>query len=808
MENYICIHGHFYQPPRENPWIEAIDLQDAAYPYHDWNRRITAECYAPNIASRILDDQGRIIRLVNNYAKISFNFGPTLFAWLEQKAGNVYNAILEADRLSQEAYSGHGSALAQPFNHMIMPLANHRDKITQVIWGIRDFRHRFKREPEGMWLPEAAVDLETLDTIAEQGIQFTILSPGQAARVRPLKGDEWHDVDGGSIDFRKAYTLTLPSGRSISLFFYCGDIARAVAFENLLDSGEGFASRLFSGFDHEKEEAQLVHIATDGESYGHHHRFGEMALAYALNQIDEEATVSLTNYGEFLENFPPTHEVEIIDRSSWSCSHGIERWRSDCGCQSGAQPAWNQTWRGPLRAALDWLRDSIKPLFEAKASQFLKDPWKARDAYCDVIFDRRRGEVDRFLHDHSLTSLEEEQRVSVLKLLELQRYAMLMYTSCGWFFDELTGIETLQILQYASRVIQLARETAGVTLEKGFLRILKQASSNLEARGNGQRIYKSLVEPKEADLAKICASYAMSSLFEEQNHKTHYYCYSVDLQELRHVEAGRGTLRMGRGRFASEITEEGQAFTFCALHLGDHNLMSAVRIGSSGKEYKTTKTQLLKCFERGDFPEVLRIMNEAFDTFSSLKELFCDDQRKILKRVLMVPLSEAENLYRQLHEPYAPMIRFLRESGMPVPKAFQKASELMVNVDLQRAFEEEKLNHRHIKALLEEAVALNAKVESQTLEYTYRKNLEKVAGRCAVDPEKRAPYRVLSASLNLARRLPFSLNLWTVQNIIYDILQKVYPRVVLRAEKRDKEAESWVRDFRRLCEKLSIRLPQ
>jgi alpha-amylase/alpha-mannosidase (GH57 family) len=807
MDHYICIHGHFYQPPRENPWIEAIDLQDSAYPYHDWNRRITAECYAPNIASRILDDQGRIIRLVNNYGKISFNFGPTLLGWLEHKARNVYEAILEADLQSQATYSGHGSALAQPFNHMIMPLANRQDKVTQVIWGIRDFKHRFQRDPEGMWLPETAVDLETLDIMADQGIQFTILSPGQAARVGPLKGRDWQDVQGGKVDYRMAYSLTLPSGRSISLFFYCGDIARAVAFENLLVSGEDFFRRLLGGFDHEKGGAQLVHIATDGESYGHHHRFGEMALAYALNKIDEEATVSLTNYGEFLELYPPTREVQIINNTSWSCSHGVERWRSDCGCHTGAQPGWNQRWRGPLRASLDWLRDSVKPLFEREASKFLKDPWEARDTYIDVVLDRRREGVDHFLLRFSLTDLREDQRVSVLKLLELQRHAMLMYTSCGWFFDEFTGIETIQVLQYASRVMQLAKETAGAAFEKGFLKRLKRASSNIAEGANGKKIYESRIKPKEADLKRICAYYTMGLLFEEKRHKASYYSYTADIEELRHVEAGRATLIIGKGRFVFKITEESQILAFCALHLGDHNLMSAVQIAPRPKAYKTTKNKLLKCFEGGDFPEVLRMMNEAFETVSSLKNLFYDDQRKILKKVLRVPLSEAESLYRQLYENYAPMIRFFKESGMPVPKIFQRATELMVNADLQHAFEKEKLNHRQIKVLIEEAVALDAEVDSDTLEYTYRKTLEKLAARCAVDPEKRAPYRALLTSLNLARRLPFKLNLWTVQNVVYDIKQKVYPDSLLRAEKGEKQAQSWVRQFRRLCEKLSIYLP-
>ncbi|MCL6482072.1 MAG: DUF3536 domain-containing protein, partial [Firmicutes bacterium] len=375
MERYICIHGHFYQPPRENPWLEAIEQQDSAYPYHDWNERITAECYAPNAASRILDSEGRIVRIVNNYARISFNFGPTLLAWMEQHAQETYRAVLEADRESRERFGGHGSALAQAYNHLIMPLANSRDKRTQIRWGIHDFVHRFGRRPEGMWLPETAVDLETLELMAEQGIRFTILEPGQARRVRPIGGRTWRDVAGGRIDPTTAYRLRLKSGHSICLFFYDGPIARAVAFEGLLARGENFANRLVSAFNDSRSWAQLVHIATDGETYGHHHLYGDMALAYALQYLEEHRLARLTNYGQYLELHPPTQEVEIFENTSWSCAHGVERWRSDCGCNTGGHPGWNQAWRAPLREALDWLRDTLAPRYEKHAGALLRDPW-------------------------------------------------------------------------------------------------------------------------------------------------------------------------------------------------------------------------------------------------------------------------------------------------------------------------------------------------------------------------------------------------------------------------------------------------
>ncbi len=380
MEKYNCIHGHIYQPPRENPWLEDIELQDSAYPYHDWNERVCAECYAPNTASRILDAEGRILRLPNNYAKISFDFGPTLLAWMARKAPEIYEAILAADRVSQKNFSGHGSALAQAYNHMIMPLANRRDKYTQVLWGIQDFSHRFGRPPEGMWLPETAVDLETLDIMAELGIAFTILCPTQAKQVRLLEQGNWMDVSEGRIDPTMAYALNLPSRRRINIFFYDGPISRAVAFEGLLSRGENLAQRLTGAFSDERQWGQLVHIATDGETYGHHQRHGDMALTYALQYLEEYNLARLTNYGEYLEKYPPTHEVEIFENTSWSCGHGVERWRSDCGCNTGSHPGWNQAWRGPLREAMDWLRDELARIYEEQAGGFLNEPWAAREA--------------------------------------------------------------------------------------------------------------------------------------------------------------------------------------------------------------------------------------------------------------------------------------------------------------------------------------------------------------------------------------------------------------------------------------------
>src|SRR5579862_4655889 len=452
------------------------------------------ECYAPNAAARMMDGSDRIEQITNNYSKISFNFGPTLLSWMKDKMPEIHQAILTADNLSQERYGGHGSAIAQVYNHMILPLANARDRYTQVFWGIRDFQSRFGRDPEGMWLSETASDTPSLETLAELGIRFTILSPSQASRVKEIGKRKYRDVNGGQIDPTRPYLMRLPSGRSITLFFYDGPVSRGIAFESLLSSGETLANRLTSAFDDRRQWDQLVHIATDGESYGHHHRHGEMALAYALHHLESNHLARLTNYGQYLETHPHSHEAQIHEKSAWSCVHGVGRWMEDCGCNSGGHPGWNQGWRAPLRHSLDWLRDELAPLFEKKGKELLRDPWAARNAYIDVILDRSDNVLESFFTAQALRQLSEQEKVTTLKLMELQRHAMLMYTSCGWFFDEISGIESVQVVQYAARALQLAREIFGKDLEPGFLDRFQHARSNIASNGDGRKIFNRFVK--------------------------------------------------------------------------------------------------------------------------------------------------------------------------------------------------------------------------------------------------------------------------------------------------------------------------
>ena len=807
MEKYICIHGHFYQPPRENPWLEAIELQDSAYPYHDWNERITAECYAQNAASRRLDGAGQIVDIGNNYSKISFNMGPTLLSWMEANSPDTYHAILEADRQSRERFSGHGSALAQVYNHMILPLANRQDQYTQVRWGIRDFEHRFGRRPEGMWLAETAVDWDTLEVLADLGIRFTVLAPHQAASVRRIGARNWRDVAGGAIDPTRAYLLRLPSRKTINLFFYDGPISRAVAFERLLDRGEDYAHRLLGAFSPSRDWPQLLHIATDGESYGHHHRHGDMALAYALHYIESNGLARITNYGEFLEKHPPTHEVTVANNTSWSCAHGIERWRSNCGCNSGGRPGWNQEWRGPLRAALDWLRDALAPAYEELARTLVKDPWAARNDYIDVVLDRSDQALNTFLARHTSHPLDARETAILLKLLELQRHAMLMYTSCGWFFDELSGIETVQVIQYAARAVQLAQDLFGDSFEAPFLGLLEQAKSNIRAHRDGRWIYENFARPATVNLTKVAAHFAVSSLFEAYSRQSSIYSYWVELSDYQTFEAGRYKLAVGQAVVAHKFIPESARVDFGVLHLGDHNLDADVREHLGQEPYQRMVQELSETFAHAEVPDVIRVMDQHFpDSSYSLRSLFRDEQRQVLGQILESTLSGVEAVYRQQYETNYSLMRFLIGLGNPIPKAFQGAAELIVNADLRACLTQDPLDLERIKGLLEEASQGNLHLDDEGLALLMRQTIETMMERFDATPGEERVLEQLLEATELARYMPFEVDLWRVQNLYYRLLRTVYPQFQQQAQLGNSRALQWVGQFASLGEHLSVKV--
>ena len=805
MEKFVCIHGHFYQPPRENPWLESIELQDSAAPYHDWNERITAECYAPNASARILNGEGRIEEITSNYSKISFNFGPTLLAWMKEKTPDVHEAVVAADKLSRERYSGHGSAIAQVYNHMILPLAHARDKVTQVIWGIRDFEHRFGRLPEGMWLSETAADTETLQTLADHGIQFTILSPYQASRTRELGKRNWRDVNGGQIDPTRPYMIRLPSGKKLTVFFYDGPVSRAVAFEGLLVSGEKFASRVMSAFDDSRQWDQLVNIATDGESYGHHHKQGEMALAYALQYIEQHQLAKLTNYAEYLEKHPPTHEVQIHEKSAWSCSHGVDRWMTDCGCSSGGHREWNQAWRAPLRQSLDWLRDELAPLFEAKTLEFLREPWKARNEYITVILDRSPENVDRYMRANAVRELDEQEKVTVLRLMELQRHAMLMYTSCGWFFDELSGLESVQVVRYAARALQLAQTVLGKDLEPAFLERFEAAKSNLPQARDGRVIYENYVKPAILDGPKAVAHYAISSLFHPYGDKTRIFSFSVEDQNRHVFTAGKTRLTVGRTRMVSEITHDSAVFSYAMLYMGEHNVTGGVGEVESPDAYEAMVREIKAPYEAADFPETIRVIDRHFGQAAySLKSLFKDEQRRILHEILASTRDDLENRLRLVTERYTPLMRFLESLGAPPPPALQSASDFVLHSDIWRQFHAEQLDFEQLTSLLQQARGRNGEVLDADISYAITNRMEQLARELMARPDNPQRMQMLQKLADLVVSLPLNLNLSKVQNRYWEMFQSVAPEFRQKAQNGDTSAKAWLEHFKGLGQRLGF----
>ncbi|MFZ3048427.1 MAG: DUF3536 domain-containing protein, partial [Desulfatirhabdiaceae bacterium] len=723
-------------------------------------------------------------------------------------ASDVYDGILQADRDSQNRFSGHGSAIAQAYNHTILPLTNRRDKETQIKWGIRDFEYRFQRLPEGMWLPETAVDLETLEILAEHGIGFTILSPRQARRIRHRTGGEWQEVSGEQIDPSRAYLARLPSGRSIALFFYDDPISRAVAFEGLLSNGERFAHRLMEGFDDSRQESQLVHIATDGESYGHHHPKGNMALAFALNEIESRQLARLTIYAEYLELHPPQWEVDIIENTSWSCEHGIHRWQKDCGCNSGGHPGWHQAWRTSLREAFDWLRDSLAPAYEEKMKLIGCDPWCVRNEYIRVILNRKWSNVELFLTEQCPQDLSLEEKIHVIKLLELQRHALLMYTSCGWFFDDISGLETVQVIQFAGRTLHLAKDLFGEGLEYRFMQLLEKAPSNIRTLQNGRKIYEKFVRPAMVDLNTVGAHYAMRSLFEEYPNQAHVNCYAVEQHFFRSQSIGRSRLAMGRVSITSTITRESAFQCFSAIHWGDHNITCFISPCDDASALPDTLVDdVFEVFCRAEFPSVLLLLEKNLGAFTySLRHLFRDEQRRILQIVLETNLSNAEAVYRQIYDTNAPMLLFLKDINVPAPRALAAAAEYLLNAALRRAFENPVFDLNPIRELLYAAAMHGVTLDHTFLEIAIRRRIEQIATDFQQNPTEREHILLLDNIIGLLPDFPFEINLRTVQNIYYHIYRTIFTRLKNKTRRKDKQAEEWIKMFRILGEKIGLRI--
>lgn len=795
-QRFVCIHGHFYQPPRENPWLETVEAQDSAAPYHDWNERVTAECYAPNAAARLLDTQGSITMLRNNYTRISFNFGPTLLSWMEQARPNVYGQILLADQESTQ-HLGRGNALAQVYGHCIMPLASRRDQLTQVRWGIADFVHRFGRRPDGMWLPETAVDRATLAVLAEHGLRFTILAPSQAARVRYGDG-AWEDVHDGRIDCTRPYRCTLGGGHDIVVFFYDAALAHAVAFGGLLNNGRELASRLTAAAG-AHGGTSLVHFATDGESYGHHHRFGEMALAAAIDTLGRERQVQLTNYAAYLDRVSVQDAVEIRENSSWSCAHGIERWRADCGCNSGGHVGWQQAWRTPLRQALDWLKTQLDTVFERQGSKLLRDPWAARDAYVTVLLQRDRTQRDAFMAQHAAGAPHALDRPRLWKLLEMQRHALLSFTSCGWFFDDPSGVETVQVLTYAARALQLAGEL-GLHLEPEFLRRLLPMRSNVPSYADGRQLYQTLVQPLVTDSRRFVAHYAMDSLFREPQPETCTYAHRLSDVDRTIERAGATSLAIGCARVVTEATEESDTHVYAALHLGGHDLHCAVAPSPTVGNFAQFKRELRDTFLTQPVSELVRRMDAFGGATYTLHDVFVAERRRILEHVTAQATETCVAHFERLVTSNRRLFDFLAQARVPLPEALHIATTFVSERRLDQAIAS------FVTGSDGGDAAVTAAAEAQRWGITPRTDQARCAleaalvdtliglGNDVVGGAARA-----HAILDLAQALAIQLNTWEAQNQYY---------VLITTNGAHRWPGTAARELRRLGERFGFHLQE
>jgi alpha-amylase/alpha-mannosidase (GH57 family) len=768
----LCLHGHFYQPPRENPWLEEIETQDSAEPFHDWNERIAAECYAPNAAARLKGAGDRITEIVNNYLHLSFNFGPTLLAWLERYRPELHAHVLEADARSLEQ-RGHGNALAQGYSHAILPLASPRDRLTEIRWGITEFRRRFARDPEGFWLPETAADGATLEALAAEGIRFTVLSPYQAQRVRPPDG-EWQDASGARFDPTRPY-LVRAGSRRIAVFFYDGHIARDLAFGDGLASPDRLLRRLEGGFDPGRGHPEILTVAFDGETLGHHRKGADEVLAAALRRLATGGDVEVVNLGQALERIPAEWEAEIVEGSSWSCAHGVERWRSDCGCQVGGEPGWRQAWRAPLRAALEGLRDRLAETFERELSELVPDPWRTRDRYVEVVLDPARREAAEFVRRESGRPLAAWQVSKALRLLEMERQALLMFTSCGWFFAEISGIETVQVLRYAARALQLAREATGIDLEPAFEGALAHAPSNRPEIRDGRRAYELRVKPSVVTLDAVAAHLAIASAVRPTPSDGTVFCYRYRIEGRRTAQSGPAALTLARMQLESVTTGETLDALACVLHFGASDFRCGIAPWHGPEEHAVAEKAVFGQLENASFARVLHEIDRFFPGRDyTLRDLFLDERRRVAGALLEGTLRRYEARYVEIFEDNRRLMEFLREIDSPVALPLRVAADVTLSARLLAVLGRARSGElgleeaeRELAAVVELARRLDAHLRLAPV----RRHVEGlVLDRLAALLAGRSPATSAAECagvLSAAERLGLRLDLWEAQNRLW-----------------------------------------
>lgn len=680
MQPFV-LHAHFYQPERLNPWTGALDPEPSAAPDRDWNERILRQCYRPNGSARIFDGSRRVEQIVNNYERLSFNFGPTLLTWMERHDPQTYARIVDGDWRSSVRL-GHGNAMAQAYNHMILPLANARDRRTQVLWGLADFRHRFTREAEGMWLPETACNREVVDTLIDAGVRFTVLAPYQADRVR-FAGGRWQPA-GGALDLGRAYRHAHSdgSGRHLAVFFYDGGLAQGMAFDPATADAGVLLERLQQA---RPAGGGLTSAALDGETFGHHHPFGELGLAYALFTAAERRGMAPTNYGAWLEANPPVDDVEVVagEGTAWSCAHGVGRWYRDCGCSTDSLPDWNQAWRTPLRQALDMVRDAAAAVFEERGAELLRDPWAARDRYIDV----RLGRVGRaeFLDAVAVRNLPDDRTVDLWTLLESQRNAMIMYTSCGWFFADISGIETVYVLRYAARALDLLGELGAPVPRDTVLDILATAPSNKPGVGTGADVWREQVDTAVVTPRRVAAHTALRGLVRQLPARDETGGSVVTLTDHRRDQRERLGLSTARMVVTSNGTGRRHDYFVAALHLGGLDFHGVVSEYPGAQAYAAAVTRLWEAFPTAPLARLLQLVNEliAGEEFG-LGAALPEGRQEVVGAIFSELNERFTEQYARLFHDHRRELEMLTAAGYTLPRDLRAAAELTLSAELEQ----------------------------------------------------------------------------------------------------------------------------
>ncbi|MFP4520814.1 MAG: DUF3536 domain-containing protein [Fibrobacterota bacterium] len=692
-EKFAVVHGHFYQPPRENPWIDEIERQESAAPYHDWNQRIDRECYRSNGASRVLAPDGRIIDIINNYRYLSFNFGPTLMSWMEVHSPETYEKIIEADRISCEENNGHGNAIAQVYNHVIMPLQDRRDKITEIKWGIADFKYRFGRIPEAMWLAETAVDMETIECMIESGLKFLIVAPGQIAGIRKIGEEKWNTSPVEDDLFCRPFRIfqkdkdgNTETEKFIDAFVFNAGLSGAVGFEHLLRDAGGFTSRMLSEFRKKKGGPFFTSIATDGETFGHHEAFGNMCLASFFRDHASAAGIKIVNYASFLEMSPPEFEADLKNAFSggtaWSCAHGTGRWKEDCGCSTGAREGWNQKWRSPLRNAFDFLKEKIDEIYEKDAPDLFgkSDIWDVRDQYVEVILDRSEKNVEEFFRRFAGPEQTEERKAKALSLLEMQRNRLLMYTSCAWFFADISGIETVQNMKYAARALQYAAvfNNNAKEIENGFLLHLSEAKSNI-AGDDGKKIYERWVKPNSFSSEKAALIYVVSLLYSGEKKEDIFLRYHIKLSGKKEVRKELCRAVSGDLKIKSELDHFTTEFFFLCLEIKDRGLRFYCMPKSQKPDFNLDKI----ISGTAD-----KIESRSADIFKqppfTLRDIFDDKKYEIASMMLKRNMSEIRGSFDEVFEKSRELLDVYTSFGIEIPSEIKVPCESAVSEGLIR----------------------------------------------------------------------------------------------------------------------------